>query len=687
MSTFQAQGNALHGMDRLPSGEAPEEPLRERIALDQHSSITITDAGGFISYANENFCALSQYSALELLGQNHRILKSGLHSDEFFAEMYRAITTDKVWRGEMANRAKDGSIFWADTTIVPFRRGQEEPHQYVALRSDITRLKRAEQELKEAHALRDVTLSQLAAQEEAVKDLADQLFALHQHAIVAMTDVRGRITYVNEKFCEISKYSKEELVGQDHRVLNSHYHPKEFFRQLYSVITRGGVWHGEIKNRAKDGSFYWVDTTIVPTLSADGKPRRYVAIRTDITERKRGEEVQETLASLVESSHDAIIGKGLDGTIKSWNGGAEQVFGYSASEAIGRSIQMLLPEERTGEEAEILKRIQKGEKIDHFETVRVRKDGTRINISATISPVKDKNGVVVGASKIARDVTENKRAEDRIRQLNLTLESRNRQLADKTEALTTASKELERRVTERTLELAVANQVLEQSNIELKRFAYVASHDLQSPLRSIGGFVQLLKMNYQDSLEEQAIDWIDRTVQGIARMQALIQDLLDYSRVDSNQRQFVRCALPEILDQTLENLREPVLATGAQITSDELPVVLGDAGQIAQLLDNLIGNALKYHGAEPPRVHLSAELTDGQWTFTVRDNGLGIASEYQQQVFELFKRLHDNRSYPGTGIGLAVCRRIVERHGGKIWVESEPGHGSAFKFTIPSGKG
>lgn len=230
----------------------------------------------------------------------------------------------------------------------------------------------------------------------------------------------------------------------------------------------------------------------------------------------------------------------------------------------------------------------------------------------------------------------------------------------------------------------VANRELQHSNEELQQYAYVVSHDLQTPLRAVAGFSQLLLDDYSGKLDPVADEWITRVVDGCKRMQTMIKDLLTYSRVESRARPFAEVNLNEVVNDACDLMRLDIEESGAEVTSDDLPTVAGDQAQLAQLLHNLIGNGLKYHRDESPRVHVGAERSGPFWTITVEDNGIGVEPDQQEKIFEVFKRLHTNDKYPGTGIGLSVCRRIVKRHGGKIWLESEPGVGSKFSFDIPS---
>lgn len=253
-------------------------------ALDESSIVAITDPKGKITFVNDKFVEISKFKREELLGMDHRILNSGYHPRSYFQQLWKTISSGRVWKGEIRNKAKDGSFYWVDTTIVPFLGKNRKPYQYVAIRHDITNRKLAEEKLQDS-----------------LKEVIDINFALDQSSIVAFTNEKGIITKVNDKFCEISKYSREELIGEDHRILNSGFHSKGFFKDLWSTIGNGQVWKGEIRNKAKDGSYYWVDTTIIPFMNEKGKPYQYLAIRNDITERKKTEETlhrQDKLAAV-----------------------------------------------------------------------------------------------------------------------------------------------------------------------------------------------------------------------------------------------------------------------------------------------------------------------------------------------------------------------------------------------------
>jgi PAS domain S-box-containing protein len=233
-------------------------------------------------------------------------------------------------------------------------------------------------------------------------------------------------------------------------------------------------------------------------------------------------------------------------------------------------------------------------------------------------------------------------------------------------------------------ELKQAIAALERSNRELEQFAYVASHDLQEPLRMVSSFTQLLAKRYQGKLDKDADEFIAYAVAGAERMQRLINDLLTYSRVDTRGKSFEPIDSEAVFNQAVANLRVAIKEGEAVITHDPLPPLIADDLQIVQLFQNLLGNAIKFHGKEPPRIHVSAKQEGNEWVFSFRDNGIGIAPEYFDRIFVIFQRLHGREEYPGTGTGLTICKKIVECHGGRIWVESEPSKGSTFYFTIPT---
>jgi PAS domain S-box-containing protein len=506
---------------------------------------------------------------------------------------------------------------------------------------DLTGRKRSEDELKAS-----------------LKEVIDLKAALDEHAIVAIIDPQGKIIFVNDKFCAISKYLREELLGQDHRIINSGYHPKEFIRDLWTTIAHGRVWHGEIKNRAKDGSFYWVDTTIVPFLNEQGKPRQYVAIRTDITECKRVEAAAAQLVAIVESSDDAIIGKDLRGIVTSWNAGAEKEFGYSASEMIGHSITRLIPQDRQEEEAKILEQIERGKSVRHFETVRLRKDGSTFDASVTVSAIKDRAGRIVGASKVLRDITTRKKAEETIHRLNA---------------------ELEQRVIERTAQLEAANR-------ELEAFTYSVSHDLRAPLRAMDGFSQAVLEDYGAQLPEGGQRYLQTIREGAQRMGTLIDDLLTFSRLSRLPLNKRAVDTGRLVRDTIEELGAQREGRQIEISVGELPPCHGDLALLKQVWLNLLSNAFKYTRQRERAVIEVGSLREKEQdenVYFVRDNGTGFDMRYVGKLFGVFQRLHRAKEFEGTGVGLAIVHRIIQRHGGRVWAEAAVDRGATFYFTLP----
>jgi PAS domain S-box-containing protein len=405
----------------------------------------------------------------------------------------------------------------------------------------------------------------------------------------------------------------------------------------------------------EDDDFTEPDPLLLETLQHIGAQVGIVVERRRAEDRLTASETR--FRSVVQQAPDAIFIADSGGRIVTWNRGAQLIFGYAEDEVIGQPVAMLVPERY--HELGIGSLGESGEARLPGRTVEVegrRRDGTDLPIELSIGTWNV--GSETFFTGVARDITKRKRAEEHIRKLNL---------------------ELEARVAERTSELA-------RSVEELQQFAYVASHDLQEPLRSVAGYLQLLERRYQGRLDDDADRFIERAVAASLRMQTLINDLLSYSRVGTRGKPFEPVDLNAAFQHALANLRVAIEDAGAQVTATPLPTLVGDATQVTQLLQNLIGNAIKFRGDQPPRVAVSAELRDNEWLFSVRDNGIGIEQHYADRIFLIFQRLHSRSEYPGTGIGLAICKKIVERHGGRIWVESEVGQGTTFWFALPAGR-
>jgi PAS domain S-box-containing protein len=577
------------------------------------------------------------------------------------------------------------------------------------LRLQVVERERSEHHLQETLAARERTLAELAenksavedlqrakdelqesltARERALKEIFEQKFALDQHAIVATTDVHGTITYVNEKFCSISKYSREELLGQNNRILNSGHHPKEFFQQMYFTIANGKVWHGEIKNRAKDGSVYWVGTTIVPTLATDGKPQQYVAIRADITERKQAEErlagqaeelsrqseellrsreALETqtlmLRSVLDSMAEGLVAADGQGKFILWNAAAVKILGLDSAN---------LPIEKWSEHYNVyredmvtpfpadelpLVRAIRGEASTTQMFVRnpERSGGTWIEGSG--GPLRNKDGALRGGVVAFRDITQRKTDEREIRKLN---------------------EELEERVVQRTAQLEAANR-------ELEAFTYSVSHDLRAPLRHIGGFSKILIEDFASGMEPEARHHLQRIQDGTKRMGLLVDELLNLARVGRHSLKPQEINLNSVIDEVVSLLLPETEGRKISWKIAKLPCANCDPILVKQVFQNLIANALKF---TRPREHAVIEINhhqqNEQTVIFVRDNGVGFNMKYQDKLFGVFQRLHRAEDFEGTGIGLATVQRIIHKHGGRVWAEAEPDKGATFYFTLAS---
>jgi PAS domain S-box-containing protein len=551
----------------------------------------------------------------------------------------------------------------------------------------------------------------------------------------------------------------------------------------------------EILIEQPDGKRLYIRSYSKPVKDLEGRMIGSFNVLTDITHTKNAEDKSAMLAAIVHSSNDVIISKSPNGVITSWNESAQRMFGYSADEVIGKHISILIPTERLDEEPKILSRIRKGEIVDHFETQRMTKDNKLIDISLTISPIKDSKGIVIGASKIIRDISKQKNDEKLIREselkfrlladlmpqliwafdLNGNMNYANHALLkfsgmnqeelkktgwlefvhpDEKNEVTNRWKssiekgesfnfehrlkdlngkylwhvtkiipqkdseskvqmwvgtstdinerkiktnELENVVNDRTKDLIKLNEDLKKSNKELAQFAYVASHDLQEPLRKIQTFANRIIQKDKDKLSENGIDYFERMQNAANRMQILIEDLLAYSRTNISDKIFESTDLNILLQDVRIGLETDVQEKNATIIIDPLPTLNIISFQFRQLFTNLISNSLKFSKANvPPVIHISSNYVKGSeiknqninpdqlyCVFKIADNGIGFSPEFSHRIFELFQRLHGKSEYSGTGIGLAICKKIAENHNGFIEAEAIPQAGATFYVYIP----
>jgi PAS domain S-box-containing protein len=575
------------------------------------------------------------YRRDELLGQQVKVIIPDGFAERLIADGTRSAAealAQQIGTGiELIGRRKNGSEFPIEIMLSP--------------------LESAEGILVTA-AIRDISVRKAA--EKHLGQMEGRYRGLLEAAPDAMVVVNqsGKIVLLNARAENEFGYRRDELLGQQVRTII----PEGFAERLIADGTRSAaealaqqIGTGiELIGSRKNGSKFPIEIMLSPLENAEGTLVT-AAIR-DISVRKAAEkhlgQMESRYRGLLEAAPDAMVVVNKIGEIVLLNARAENEFGYRRDELLGQQVRTIIPEGfaerliadalRSAEDA-LAQQIGTGIELNGR-----RKNGSEFPIEIMLSPLESAEGLLVTAA--VRDISVRKTAEAN--------------LLNKVEELN-------------------------RSNVELGQFAYIASHDLQEPLRMVASYTQLLSRRYKGKLDSDADEFIAFAVDGAGRMQRLIQDLLAFSRVGTKGSELIGTSSEEALQQALINLRETIRESGAMVTHDPMPAVLADDMQLIQLFQNLIGNAIKYQNPGVPRVHISAAMNgEKKWIFSVKDNGLGIDPQYFDKIFGMFQRLHKRDEFAGTGIGLAICKKIVERHGGSISVESQPGQGSTFRFSL-----
>ncbi len=486
-------------------------------------------------------------------------------------------------------------------------------------------------------------------QQSQARDLAPQIkeFLTEEHLqlileatpqTILVVDRNRTILYVNKSIEALFGYSREELLGEVIEILvpeTFRTHHPEYVENFFKEPQTRPMGKGrDLFGRRKDGSEVPIEIRLNPIETPKGNIFTLASI-IDITDRKQSEE---RFRLVVEAAPSAMIMANQNGLIVLINQKVEHLFGYSRAELMGQPIEILVPKKFHSNHPEHVKNFFKepqaramGRGRDLFGRC---KDGTEVPVEIGLNPLETPEGVFTLASII--DITARKRDEEE----------------------------------------------LLRSNAELEQFAYIASHDLQEPLRMVANYTELLAEKYKGKLDEKADKYIFYSVDGAKRMQRLVADLLAYSRVGSQGKELIPVMVEKVLANVLNTLSQLIHDTGTLIHAETLPLVLADEEQLHQLFQNLITNAIKFRQAIRPQIHIRATLQNNFWVFSVKDNGIGIKMEYAERIFQMFQRLHTRNQYEGSGIGLTIAKRIVERHRGRIWLESEPEVGTTFFFTL-----
>jgi PAS domain S-box-containing protein len=538
--------------------------------------------------------------------------------------------------------------------------------------TDITQRKKMEEELRKSRDELEIRVKERTADlDEIVAELQKQIeqriraeeasrsASLYARGLLEASldplvtiSPEGKITDVNKATELVTGVSRDQLIGSD---FSNYFTEPDKARDSYkSVLSESIIIDYPLTIRHTSGRITDVLYNATVYKNPAGEIQGVFAAARDVTVQKQASQYAR---SLIESSLDPLVTISADGKITDVNEATVKVTGISRQQLIGTDFSNYFTEPEKAREG--YKQVfARGFVTDYPLTIRHR-DGRLTDVLYNATVYKDTHGNAIGIFAAARDITEKKAAEAELEKYRLHLEDL---------------------VKNRTEELS-------RSNKDLEQFAYVASHDLQEPLRAVSGFVELLRRNLEKSLDAKTNEYINFAIDGAKRMQSLINGLLEYSRVGTQGKKPKETDSRAALDEAIARLQTSIKETGAEITADDLPTVYFDDVQLSQLFQNLIGNAIKFRSGEIPQIHVSAVRQDAGWRFAVRDNGIGIEPQYAERIFMIFQRLHTRKTYPGTGIGLSICKKIVERHGGKIWVESAQEHGSTFYFTIPDIEG
>ncbi len=561
--------------------------------------------------------------------------------------------TETVRGGEFRVLTRDDAERVWEFSTTPLGGAPSGTRTFVTMAVDITERKAAEAELRTLNEGLEQRIADRTAEltrvNDALKRQSDQLkeqatlLDLVRDGIL-VRDLYGTIVYWSAGATDMYGWSSAEALGKvSHQLVKAEY-PRPL-AEIEQQVKTAGFWEGEVVHTTRTGTRISVESRWTLTRTDRGAPQGFLELNHDITARKRTQDSlrdsELRFRAVAETAIEGIFSMEDTGKIRYWNPGAERMFGWSAHEAVGQQVTTAVPGRFLTPE-----KTRSGEPVvgTTFESDGRRKDGTLFPLELSLSAWATTQGARF-YTVIARDITARKAAE---------------------KALEAKAEELSR------------------SNQELEQFAYVASHDLQEPLRMVSNYTQLLGRRYKDQLDADANEFIDFAVDGAKRMQELIHDLLQYARVGTRGKEFKPVPAGDIAASAVTNLAGAIEEAGAQVIVDALPTVSCDATQLAQVFQNLIGNAIKFRRpGSQPIVRVSAGRADQATVFSVADNGIGIEPKYFERIFQMFQRLHGRSEYAGTGIGLALCKKIVERHGGRIRVESDPGHGTTFSFTIP----